>query len=112
VSESGSNTFERTLATGRSGSRWRSLDFPGSRYLYGAVDKYGKTVDSLLCADRSERSARKFFTKALETHHPRWPTKLNLDGNAPSHRALFVLRQENPDWESVEIRSRRYLNNI
>jgi DDE domain len=23
-----------------------------------------------------------------------------------------VLRQENPDWRSVEIRSRRYLNNI
>jgi transposase-like protein len=84
----------------------------GTRYLYRAVDKYGKTVDSLLCADRSEISARKFFTKALKTHHPRWPTKLNLDGNAASHRALFVLRQENPDWQSVEIRSRRYLNNI
>ena len=36
----------------------------GIRYLYRAVDKYGKTVDSLLCADRSERSAREFFTKA------------------------------------------------
>jgi transposase-like protein len=50
----------------------------GTRYLYRAVDKYGKTVDSLLCADRSEISARKFFTKALKTHHPRWPTKLCL----------------------------------
>jgi transposase-like protein len=84
----------------------------GNRYLYRAVDKYGKTVDSLLCADRGERSAQEFFTKAIKTHHPRWPTKLNLDGNAASHRALFVLRQENPDWQSVEIRSRRYLNNI
>jgi transposase-like protein len=84
----------------------------GNRYLYRAVDKYGKTVDSLLCPDRSESSAREFFTKAIKTHHPRWPTKLNLDGNAASHRALFVLRQENPDWHSVEIRSRRYLNNI
>jgi transposase-like protein len=84
----------------------------GTRYLYRAVDKYGKTVDSLLCADRSELSAREFFSKALRTHHPRWPTKLNLDGNAASHRALCVLRQENPDWQSVKIRSRRYLNNI
>jgi transposase-like protein len=84
----------------------------GTRYLYRAVDKYGKTVDSLLCADRSEHSAREFFTKALETHQPRWPTKLNLDGNAASHRALCVLRHENPDWQSVKIRSRRYLNNI
>jgi len=84
----------------------------GTRYLYRAVDKYGKTVDSLLCADRSELSARDFFTKALKTHHPRWPTKLNLDGNAASHRALRVLRQKNREWQSVEIRSRRYLNNI
>jgi transposase-like protein len=84
----------------------------GTRYLYRAVDKYGKTVDALLCADRSELAAREFFTKVLKTHHPRWPTKLNLDGNAASHRALSVLRQENPDWQSVEIRSRRYLNNI
>jgi transposase-like protein len=84
----------------------------GARYLYRAVDKYGKTVDSLLCADRSELSARKFFIKAIKTHRPRWPTKLNLDGNAASHRALFVLPQENPEWQSVEIRSRRYLNNI
>jgi transposase-like protein len=84
----------------------------GTLYLYRAVDKYGKTVDSLLCTDRSEFSARDFFTKALKTHHPRWPTKLNLDGNAASHRALRVLRQENREWQSVEIRSRRYLNNI
>jgi transposase-like protein len=84
----------------------------GTRYLYRAVDQYGKTVDSLLCADRSESSAREFFTKAIETHHPRWPAKLNLDGNAASHKALSMLRQENPDWRSVEIRSRRYLNNI
>jgi transposase-like protein len=84
----------------------------GTRYLYRAVDKYGKTVDSLLCADRSEHSAREFFTKALKTHHPRGPTKLNLDGDAASHGALRVLRQENSDWQSVQIRSRRYLNNI
>jgi transposase-like protein len=83
----------------------------GARYLYRAVDKYGKTVDSLLCADRSESSARAFFAKALETHNPRWPRKLNLDGNTASHRALRLLRQENPGW-AVVVRSRRYLNNI
>jgi transposase-like protein len=84
----------------------------GYQYHYRAVDKYGKTVDSLLCADRGEYSARDFFTKALKTHHPRWPTKVNLDGNAASHRALRVLRQENPSWRPVEVRSCRYLNNI
>jgi transposase-like protein len=84
----------------------------GPHYLYRAVDKHGKTVDSLLCTDRSEAAARAFFCKALKTHHPIWPRKLNIDGNAASHRALRLLRQENPEWRSVEIRSRRYLNNV
>jgi hypothetical protein len=43
---------------------------------------------------------------------PRRPRKVNLDGNAASHRALRLLRQENPEWRSVVVRSRRYLNNI
>jgi transposase-like protein len=84
----------------------------GHRYLYRAVDKFGKTVDSLLCADRSVSAARAFFCKALKTHHPRQPRKLNLDGNAASHRALRLLRKENPELQSVVIRSCRYLNNI
>jgi transposase-like protein len=84
----------------------------GAHYLYRAVDKYGKTVDSLLCTDRSESAARAFFNKALETQQPLWPRKVNLDGNAASHRALRLLRQENPRWQSVLVRSRRYLNNI
>jgi transposase-like protein len=84
----------------------------GAHYLYRAVDKYGKTVDSLLCVDRSESAARAFFSKALKTHQPRRPRKVNVDGNTATHRALRLLGQENPDWRSVVIRSRRYLNNI
>jgi transposase-like protein len=84
----------------------------GAHYLYRAVDKHGKTVDSLLCTDRSESAARAFFNKAIETHQPRRPRKVNLDGNAATHRALRLLRQEDPDWRSVVVRSRRYLNNI
>lgn len=84
----------------------------GAHYLYRAVDKHGKSVDSLLCTDRSESAARAFFNKALKTHQPRWPRKLNLDGNAASHRALRLLRQENPQWQGVVVRSCRYFNNI
>ena len=61
----------------------------GIRYLYRAVDKFGKTVDSLLCADRSVSAARTFFFKALKTHYPRRPQKLNLDGYAASHEVEF-----------------------
>jgi transposase-like protein len=76
------------------------------------VDKFGKTVDSLLCADRSVWAARAFFCKAVKTHHPRPPQKVNLDGNTASHRALRLLRKENPNLQGMVIRSSRYLNNI
>jgi transposase-like protein len=102
---------------GRVHSSWRMDETAvsvrgGAHYLYRAVDKHGKTVDSLLCTDRSESAARAFFSKALETHQPRRPRKVNLDGNAATHRALRLLRQEDPEWRSVVVRSRRYLNNI
>ena len=84
----------------------------GAHYLYRAVDKHGKTVDSLLCTDRSESAARAFFGKALKTNQNRRPRKVNLDGNAATHRALRLLRQENPVWRPVVVRSCRYLNNI
>jgi hypothetical protein len=48
----------------------------------------------------------------VKTHHPRPPSKVNLDGNAASHQALRVLRKENPNLRSVVIRKSRYLNNI
>jgi transposase-like protein len=73
----------------------------GQRYLYRAVDKFGKTVDSLRCADRGVWAAQAFFCKAVRTHHPRPPSKVNLDGNAASHQALRVLRKENPNPRSV-----------
>jgi transposase-like protein len=84
----------------------------GAHYLYQAVDKYGKTVDSLLCTDRSESAARAFFGKALQSNQNRRPRKVNLDDNAATHRALRLLRRENPVWRSVVVRSCRYFNNI
>ena len=77
--------------------------------LHRAVDKHGKTVDSLLCVDRGMEAAQAFFRKAVASG---WPRKVNLDGNAASHRAVRLLRQEDPRWQSVLVRSRRYLNNI
>ena len=37
-------------------------------------------------------AAQAFFRKAVTTHPPGWPRKVNLDGNAASHRALRLLR--------------------
>jgi transposase-like protein len=81
-------------------------------YLYRAVDKKGKTVDFLLRPDRGIAAAQALFRKALATNPTRWPRKVTLDGHVPSHRALRLLRRENPKWKYVEVRSCKYLNNI
>ncbi len=83
----------------------------GRHYLYRAVDKYGMTVNSLLCTDRSVFSAEEFFRLTVARNQC-WPRKVNLDGNAASHRALRLLCKQDPRWRSVIVRCRRYLNNI
>jgi transposase-like protein len=74
-------------------------------YLYRAVDKQGKTVDFLLRRDRGIAAAQAFFRKALATNLNRWPRKVTLDGHVPSHRALRLLRREDPKWRNVEVRT-------
>jgi transposase-like protein len=81
-------------------------------YLYRAVDKHGKTVDFLLRRDRGIDAAQTFSRKALATNPTRWPRKVTLDGHTPSHRALRLLRRENPKWKYVEVGTCKYLNNI
>jgi transposase-like protein len=81
-------------------------------YLYRAFDKRGKIVDILLRPDRGIAAAQAFFCKALATSLPRWPCKFTLDGHAPSHQALRLLRREDPKWKHVLVRSCPYLNNI
>src|SRR6266853_413828 len=111
--------FERrwTRYARRVNSSWRvdetAVSVRGARhYLYRAVDKHGKSVDFLLRADRGMDAAQAFFRRAVATHRPRWPRKVNLDGNAASHRALRLLGQEGSRWQSVVVRSCRYLNNV
>lgn len=84
----------------------------GRHYLYRAVDRHGKSVDHLLRADRSRDAARAFFRKATITKATTWPRTVNLDGHEASHLALRMLRQEDPRWQSVLVRDRRYLNNV
>jgi transposase-like protein len=71
-----------------------------------------KTVDFLLCRDRGIAAAQGFFRKALATNLNRRPRKVTLDGHVPSHRALRLLRREDPKWLYVKVRSCKYLNNI
>jgi len=99
------------------GSSWRMDETAVSvagrpHYLYRAVDRDGKSIHSLLCQDRTVDSAQEFFRQAVQVTGSRWPEKVNLDGNAASHRALRLLGAENSRWQSVTVRARRYLNNI
>src|SRR4051812_1358071 len=66
----------------------------GHHYLYRAVDKHGKSVASLLRADRGIDAARAFFREAVVANRNRWPATVNLDGNAASHRAMRLLGNE------------------
>ena len=84
----------------------------GRHYLYRAVDRNGKSVGSLLCVDRSMASAQAFFRKVVYRKGVVWPSKINLDGHAASHRALRLLPQEDLRCQSVVVRSNRYLNNV
>ena len=56
---------------------------PKMGYLYRAVDKDGKTVDSLFQISRGVAAAMAFFRRAVETSGSRWPRKITMDG----HRA-------------------------
>jgi hypothetical protein len=63
------------------------------------------------CVRRGMEAAQEFLRKALATSRS-MPRKVNLDGNAASHRGLRLFGDEDPKWKSVVIRCCRYLNNI
>ena len=84
----------------------------GRHYLYRAVDRSGKSVASLLCNDRSMEAAQAFFRMAVKQEGVPWPEKVNVDGNSATHRGLRLLAEEDRRWQNVEVRARRYLNNV
>jgi len=99
------------------GSSWRmdetAVSVRGGRhYLYRAVDRDGKSVASLLCSDRSMEAAQAFFRAATKQDGVPWPEKINVDGNSATRRGLRLLAAEDQRWRNVEVRARRYLNNV
>lgn len=99
------------------GSSWRmdetSVSIRGrAHYLYRAVDWEGKSVDSLLCSERTMEAAQASLRRAVTTQGAGWPRTINLDGYTASHRAVRLLGQEDPRWRSAVVRNCRYLYNI
>ena len=83
-------------------------------YLYRAVDKQGKTVESYLSRTRDVTAAKAFFRKALKRHGE--PRVITLDGFEPTHAALRRMGMNNEfnyRWDHpVQIRNCPYLNNV
>ena len=51
------------------------------KYLYGAVDKHGHTIDFLLTEQRDEPAATRFLAKAMRRHGV--PEAITIDGSRP-----------------------------
>ena len=79
------------------------------RYLYRAVDKYGKTIDFLLTEQRDEKAARKFLNKAIGRHGGVLE-KITIDGSVANEASIKSYNEAHDT--SIEIRQIKYLNNI
>jgi transposase-like protein len=82
------------------------------KYLYRAVDSDGNTLDFLLTAKRDATAAKRFFRKALKAAHTQGPRVITVDKNAAYPKATDELKTKKELLQSVELRQKKYLNNI
>jgi transposase-like protein len=75
------------------------------RRLYRAVDKRGRSVDYYVSPRRDIGAATAVVRKALASHHGKPPSKITLDGNPATRRALWLLRRRNGTWRRVIVGS-------
>jgi transposase, IS6 family len=88
----------------RVGGRWR--------YLFRAVDKHGRLIDSMLSHRRDTGAAYRFLRKALRAVSDYPPSSITTDKLASYPRAIRRLQNEGLLSEDVEHRTSKYLNNI
>ncbi len=87
------------------------LNSEASQITMGADHQFGDDLVFGLMTTL-EKNQSDGFNRGFAANSKGWPSKINLDGNAATHRALLFLRRQDPRWQSVVIRSRRYLNNV
>lgn len=82
------------------------------RYLYRAVDKFGKTVDFMLTKRRDCAAAKKFFRKAILGN--RMPHRVNIDKSGANKAALEHFNKPGfiTGKHRFELLQVKYLNNI
>jgi transposase-like protein len=81
------------------------------KYLYRAVDSYGKTVDFMLSHRRDIEAAKRFFKKMVK-HCKEKPSTLTTDKHAPYAKAIKELKEEGLLSQTLNHRHSQYLNNI
>jgi transposase-like protein len=78
------------------------------RYLYRAVDKYGKTIDFLLTKHRDKEAALRFLKKAIRRNG--LPETITIDGSEANASAITSYNETH--GTSIVIRQVKYLNNM
>jgi transposase-like protein len=79
------------------------------KYLYRAVDEYGKTIDFLLTAHRDEQATKTFLTKAIRRYGG-VPETITIDGSAANKAAMKGYNAAH--GTAIVIGKAKYLNNI
>ena len=78
------------------------------KYLYRAVDKYGKTIDFVLTEKRDKEAALQFLKKAICRNG--LPEKITIDGSEANAAAIKSYNEDH--GAAIRIRQVKYLNNI
>ena len=78
------------------------------KYLYRAVDKYGKTIDFVLTEKRDKEAALQFLKKAICRNG--LPEKITIDGSEANAAAIKSYNEDHGG--AIMIRQVKYLNNI
>ncbi len=78
------------------------------KYLYRAVDKYGKTIDFVLTEKRDKEAALKFLKKAIGRNG--LPETITIDGSDANAAAIKSYNEDH--GTAITIRQVKYLNNI
>lgn len=78
-------------------------------YLYRAVDSRGNTIDFCLGKTRDQKTAKRFFKKALRYFHVSQPRVITVDKNPAYPIAIEQLKKEKSIPDGMQLRQQKYL---
>ena len=79
-------------------------------YQYRAVDKYGLTIDFMLCKNRDKEAALRFFRKAIRSSGQ--PSVVVIDKSRSNTAALKTINKTLKKGNKIKVRRTKYLNNM